>query len=338
MTGVPRRRPTVVLTQRVHDEVEALLGSRFHILANESDEPLPRTELLRRCQDADAVMVFMPDHIDAEFVERCASLRIVAGALKGHDNIDIVACTRHGVWVTVCDNLLTEPTADLALGLIVSITRNVLAGDRHVRSGAFRGWRPILYGAWLQGKTLGIIGMGAIGSAIARRATGFGLRTVYTDRVASANGDVVGTRLELHDLLAASDIVMPLVHLDHTTRRLIDASAIARMKPGSFIVNVGRGSVVCEQAIVEALADGRLAGYAADVFAMEDWAERDRPGMIHPELLADAEHTVLTPHIGSAVADVRRAIELQAAQSIIAALSGEQPPGAVNAHALQVTG
>lgn len=337
MTAGPRLRPKVVLTQRVHDEVEDLLSSHCDVLTNTSEESLPHGELARRCEHADGVMVFMPDRVDSGFLDRCERLRIVAGALKGHDNIDVSACAERGIWVTVCEDLLTEPTADLAFGLLVAVTRNVLAADRHVRSGAFRGWRPILYGSGLQGKTLGIIGMGAIGTAVARRAPAFGLRVVYADTAVHVDDDVPGTRLDMRELLATSDIVMPLVHLTQATRHLLDGSAISCMKPGGFIVNVGRGSVVCEQAIVDALTAGRLAGYAADVFAMEDRAHANRPETIHPELLADTQRTVLTPHIGSAVADIRREIELQAAHSLLAVLSGRQPQGAVNAPALELT-
>lgn len=339
MSAADCPRPKVVLTQRVHEHVEALLRGHCDVIANTGEEPLPRAELLRRCQGAHAVMVFMPDRIDAAFVAHCPQLRIVAGALKGHDNIDVSACAQRDVWVTVCEDLLTEPTADLAMGLLIGVTRNVLAGDRRMRSGGFRGWRPILYGSRLQDKTLGIIGMGAVGAAIARRATGFGMNVTYADpRRRTTQSDAPATRLTLTELLAGSDVVMPLVHLNDSTRHLLDAEAIGRMRPDAIIVNVGRGSVVSEQAVVDALEHGRLAAYAADVFEMEDWAEPDRPAEVHHRLLADTQRTLLTPHIGSAIGEVRSAIELEAAENILAALDGRRPPGAVNLPALQIAG
>lgn len=324
--------PLVVATQRIHASVAARFDGRTRLIANPGDRPWQSGELREHARDADALIAFMPDTIDMEFLAACPRLRIVAGALKGYDNIDVAACTERGVWVTVCRDLLTEPTADLAMGLAIALTRRLLAADAHVRGGAFDGWRPIFYGAGLQGATLGVIGMGAIGQAIARRAAAFGLRVLYDDpreldaRTAAALGV---RRVALEELLAASDVVMPLVHLTAATRHLLDAAAIARMRPGAFLVNVGRGSVVDEAAVADALEAGHLAGYAADVFAMEDRSDDERPSRIEPRLLA-SDRTVLTPHIGSAVAEARQRIEAEAADNALVALDGRRPPGAVN--------
>ena len=175
------RNQTVVITHWVHDEVIQLLRQTCTVIPNETRATLSRAETLRRCRDADAVMVFMPDSIDEAFLAACPRLAIIAAALKGYDNFDVDACTRHGVQFIIVPALLTEPTAELAVGLLLGISRNIPAGDRMVRRGQFTGWRPILYGTGLAGATVGIVGMGAIGQAVARRLKAFGSRLIYAD-------------------------------------------------------------------------------------------------------------------------------------------------------------
>lgn len=326
-------KPKVVLTHRVHPEVIELLADHCEVIPNTAYETLARDEILRRAQDAEAIMTFMPDSVDEAFLRACPHLRVISCALKGYDNYDVDACTRHGVWITNVPDLLTIPTAELTIGLLIGLTRNVLAGDRFVRGGRFNGWRPALYGSGLTGKTLGIIGMGAVGQAISRRLAGYEMRVLYTDPVALPKEKETRwnlDRMELAALLAASDFVVPMLPYQDKTLHLIDASALAQMKMGAFLINTCRGSVVDEQAVAEALASGRLAGYAADVFEMEDWARPDRPHAIPQTLLEDRERTLFTPHIGSAVDTVRIEIELDAAGNILQALRGEIPRGAIN--------
>lgn len=278
-------------------------------------------------------MTFMPDSVDEAFLRACPRLRVIGCALKGYDNYDVDACTRQGLWITNVPDLLTIPTAELTIGLLISLTRNVLAGDRFVRGGSFNGWRPALYGSGLTGQTVGIIGMGAVGQAIAQRLVGYEMRVWYSDPIALPEEKETRwnvERVELPALLAASDFVVPMVPYHDKTLHMIDAHALAQMKPGAYLVNTCRGSVVDEQAVVEALASGRLAGYAADVFEMEEWARTDRPRSIPQALLEDTEHTLFTPHIGSAVDVVRLQIELEAARNILQALRGEVPQGAIN--------
>lgn len=326
-------KPKIILTHRVHPEVIELLAEHCEVIPNPSPETLPLDEILQRAKDAEAIMTFMPDRVDEAFLRACPRLRVVGCALKGYDNYDVEACTRHGVWITNVPDLLTIPTAELTIGLLIGLTRNVLAGDRFVRSGQFNGWRPALYGSGLTGKTLGIIGMGAVGQAIAQRLVGYEMRVLYTDPVALPKEKEerwsLG-RVELPELLAASDFVVPMAPYRDETLHMIDRSALARMKTGAYLINTCRGSVVDEQAVVEALASGRLAGYAADVFEMEEWARPDRPHAIPQALLDDSERTLFTPHIGSAVDSVRLDIELEAARNILQALRGEIPQGAIN--------
>lgn len=326
-------KPKIVLTHWVHPEVIERLASAGEVVANTTRARLARAEILARARDADAIMTFMPDSVDEEFLAACPRLRVVGCALKGYDNYDVEACTRRGIWITNVPDLLTIPTAELTIGLLIALTRHVLAGDAFVRSGHFDGWRPTLYGAGLTGKTLGIIGMGAVGRAIAQRLQGYEMTLLYSDlRALSPEREAALqlTRMSIDNLLAASDYVVPMVPYRPDTLHLIDARAIARMKDGAFLINTCRGSVVDEQAVADALAAGKLAGYAADVFELEEWARPDRPRVVPPQLLQDTERTLFTPHIGSAVDAVRLAIEQEAAHNILQVLGGETPRGALN--------
>jgi phosphonate dehydrogenase len=329
-------KPRVVITHWVHPEVIELLSRQCEVIPNTSRESLPPEEILQRTKDARAIMVFMPDTVNEAFLQACPFLKIVSAALKGYDNFDVEACSRHGVWFTIIRESLTVPTAELGIGLLIGLTRHLPAGDRIIRNGQFKGWRPQLYGMGLSGRTLGLIGMGAVGQAIAKRAIGLEMKVVYHDVISLAQEKEEAwglKKLPLDELLGESDFVMPLLSLQPDTFHLIDSGALARMKPGSFLVNISRGSVVDEKAVAEALASGHLAGYAADVFEMEDWARADRPRGIPQVLLDNADHTFFTPHLGSAVDDVRREIALEAARYILQALNGERPEGAINSPA-----
>lgn len=326
-------QPNIVMTHWVHQEVIELLSPYGNLLLNQTRDSLPPDLLLERAATAHALMAFMPDCVDEGFLQQCPHLKIIAAALKGYDNFDVAGCTRHGVWFTCVEDLLTVPTAELAVALMLSLIRKIGPGDRWVRSGRFQGWRPIFYGMGLENRKVGIIGMGSVGRAIAQRLNGFGSKLLYADPFALSSAEEDQYRLHyspLAELLKTADIIVGAAPLTEYTRHLIDATALRRMKPGSFLVNVGRGSVVDETAVAEALEQGRLAGYAADVFEMEDWALNDRPRTISPTLLDLSDKTVFTPHLGSAVDDVRKDIALEAARNIVQVLSGEPPAGAVN--------
>jgi phosphonate dehydrogenase len=326
-------KPRVVITHWVHPEVIQLLSQECEVIPNESRQSLSREEILRRCQRAKGLMVFMPDTVDASFLEACPELQVVAAALKGYDNFDVEACTRRGVWFTIVPDLLSEPTAELALGLLLGLSRNLLAGDRLVRSGEFTGWRPWLYGTKLAGKTLGIVGMGGVGQVLARRLLGFDLQVVYCDPQPLPQEREKAfklTRLPFLEMLKASDFLVLAVPLNPSTFHLIAADTLRLMKPGSFLINICRGSVVDEEAVAAALASGHLGGYAADVFEFEDWARTDRPREIPERLRENTGQTLFTPHLGSAVDEVRRDIALEAAHNILQAVRGEKPRGAIN--------
>ena len=324
---------TVLVTGRVHDDVRALLASRFRLICNDRLEPWPRDEIIARLQSADAMLAFMTDEIDAELLAAAPNLQIVACALKGYDNFDVDACTRRGVWLAIVPHHLTAPSAELAIGLAIGLVRKVASGDRLIWTKSFSGWRPILYGDTLSGATIGIAGMGAVGRAIAQRLLGFEATILYNDvtPLAVTEERRLGcTFAPLDTMLSRSDVVMLALPLTEATRHLINATRLAAFKRGAYLVNVARGSLVCERDVAEALATGTLAGYAADVFEIEDWAIPDRPREINPVLIECADVTLFTPHLGSAVAEVRRAIELEAALNIIELAEGGTPRGAIN--------
>jgi phosphonate dehydrogenase len=323
-------KPHVVITHRVHPEILAMLAPHCELHPNQSAETLPRDEIARRSAGAHALLAFMPDSVDAAFLARCPQLRVVAAALKGFDNFDVAACTAAGVWLTSVPDLLTAPTAELTIGLAIALSRKIQAADEWVRSGRFQGWRPEFYGLGIEGSTVGIVGMGAIGRAIAARLAGWGAHLIYTDRARLRDESQYGLQWRsLEGLLREADLALLALPLDPTTLHTLDQERLSWLKPGAFVVNPCRGSVVDEAAVLRALQSGRLAGYAADVFEMEDWARVDRPRAIDPALLAHP-NTLFTAHIGSAVANVRLAIERRAAQNILDVLAGRRPQDAVN--------
>lgn len=317
-------RPRVLATQPLHASVQARLRAFAELDMNSGPGPLPETELRRRAAEADGLLAFMTDHVDEAFLAAAPRLRLIACALKGADNFDLAACRRRGVAVSVVPDLLTAPTAELAVGLLIGLGRNLRHGDALVRGGAFQGWRPILYGAGLDGSTVGLLGLGRVGRAVAARLQGFGCRLIGHDPAAPPPPGV--SAVDLRDLLPAVDALVLALPLTPATRHILDACALAALRPHAIVVNVARGSLVDEAAVADALHAGRLGGYAADVFAIEDWALAGRPRAIPAALLAHPR-TLFTPHLGSAVARVREAIEMAAADALAAFFAGQPVPG-----------
>lgn len=326
-------RPEVVITHWVHPEVISYI-SEFATVWAPAEGVWPREEVIERARTAEALITCMADLVDDELLEACPRLRVVSAALKGYDNIDVAACTRRGVWVTILPDLLTAPTAELAVGLAIGLMRRIRVGDAVVRGGAFAGWRPMLYGTGLAGAETGIVGMGRMGRAVARRISGFEpARLRYADPVRLAPADeraLAAERTDVRDLLRTSELIVLTVPLSWKTRHLVGSWALTDVRPGAYLVNVSRGSVVDEAAVLAALDDGRLAGYAADVFELEEWALPDRPRHI-PDRLRTHPRTLFTPHLGSAVGEVRREVSLAAALQVRQALEGARPDHAVNA-------
>lgn len=261
--------------------------------------------------NADALLCLLTDHIDAELLDRAPRLRIVANAAVGFNNIDIAACQERGIVVTNTPNVLTEATADLTWALILCTVRRVPQAERSLREGEFHGWGMWDYlGGDLQGATLGIFGMGRIGRAVARRAAPFGMRVRYTSR---SPADVPDERVEWDTLLTTSDVLSLHAPLTPETHHVLDRAALARMKPGSYLINTARGPLVDETALVDALRDGPIAGAGLDVY--------EREPEIAPGLL-ELSNVVALPHIGSATPATRNGMAMLAARNVHAVLSG----------------
>jgi len=318
---------TILVSNPIHEEVRRRLEAHGQVVVNPSIVPWTHEEFIARAHSASAIMGFMTDRVDRRLLASAPSLRVVAAALKGFDSYDIDACTDAGVWLTIVPDLLTEPTAELAIGLAISLARHVRHGDAYVRSGAFQGWRTLFFGTGLRGATVAVIGLGRVGRAIIDRLGGFECaRILGVDPNAS---HPQAQRCDLATALAAADFVFVAAPLTPGSRGLINDGELAHAKHGQLMVNIGRGSVVDENALLPALESSRLAGYAADVFSCEDWSLADRPMAIAPALLAHP-NTLFTPHLGSAVHAVRLAIEHRASDNIIAVLRGEVPPDPIN--------
>jgi phosphonate dehydrogenase len=319
--------PHILVAQPLHADVAERLSRLGTVDLHRGPDPLPPQALAARLASADALIGFMTERVDAGVLRGAPKLRVVACALKGSDNYDADACSRAGVWLTIVPDLLTEPTAELAVGLAIGLGRHLRQGDAIVRSGAFQGWRPQLYGAGLHGATVAVLGMGKVGRAIVERLRGFGCHLLGVDPSARMPAGVEG--LTLDAALARASLFIVALPLDDSTRHLIGERELAAAAPGARWVNIGRGSVVDEAAMARHLALGHVAGYAADVFGCEDWRLPDRPAEV---ALALRQHpnTLFTPHLGSAVTEVRRAIEHRAVDNVEAVLQGRRPPDAIN--------
>lgn len=274
----------------------------------------------------EAIVSVVTDRIDAALLARAPQLRVVANVAVGYDNIDIAACTARGIVVTNTPGVLTETTADLAFSLLLAAARRVAEGDRLVRRGAFAGWTPtFLLGSRVHRSTLGLVGLGRIGQAMARRARGFGMRVVYAapTRAPADIERALGTRhAPLDELFEQADFVSLHCPLTSETRHLVNAGRLARMKPGSVLVNTARGACVDEEALARALRGGPPAAAGLDVFEEEP--------RVHPDLLA-LDNVVLAPHIGSADRPTREAMAALAVDSVLAVLAGQPPLHPVNA-------
>ena len=324
--------PKIVVTNPVFPETRALLEGHATVVVNPAIEPWSYQEVRQRCRDATGLLAFMNDRIDAAFLAACPRLRVIGAALKGFDNIDVEAATNAGVWLTIVPDLLTVPTAELAIGLMLALGRNIVAVISESRSADLTAGVPAQCRVSAC-TTVGVVGFGLVGRAIAERLAGFQCRLLAFDQSVSgtlAKSWPYVTMTGFADVIANSDYVVLALPLTADTTHLINSETIAGMKAGARLVNSARGSLVDESAVADAIARGQLSGYAADAFECEDWAIEDRPTRVDPRLTAPSAPTVFTPHIGSGVTDVRREIELSAARSIIDVLAGRIPFGAVN--------
>lgn len=270
--------------------------------------------------EADALIALLTVKVDQALLDRAPRLRIVANAVVGYDNVDVAACHARGIHVSNTPDVLTDATADLAMALLLATVRRLPQAEASLRAGGFRGWGFWDYlGRDLHGATLGILGMGRIGQAVARRALAFGMKIQYTNRrrlPAEVEGELEARAVDWDTLLTTSDVLSLHAPATADTRHLLDEAALSRMKGGSFLINTARGTLVDEAALVRVLRDGPLAGAGLDVY--------EREPAIDPGLL-ELDNVVLLPHIGSATTGTRERMAMLAARNVQAVLTGEEP-------------
>jgi glyoxylate reductase len=317
----------IFVTWPMEPEARAILERVGTVEASPTEHELPVNELARRVAQCEAIIPMGAHAIPETILAAAPGLRVVAVAAVGYNLIDVAAATRRRILVTNAPGVLTETTADMAWALMLGVARRLAEGDRFVRAGKWSGvYWSLMMGADVHGATLGIVGLGRIGRAIARRAQGFGMRVLYHNRTRDPEAEQsLGTEYRPKvELLREADFVVLAVPLSPETRHLIGAAELALMKPTAYLVNVARGPVVDEAALVEALRSGQIAGAGLDVFEEEP--------KLHPGLLA-LENLALTPHIGSASRATRLKMATRAAENCVAALEGHRPPNLVNPEA-----
>ncbi len=315
----------VFVTTQAFPEAIRRLADADHVVRTTAKERLSREDLLAGVEEADAVVCLLADRIDDEVFRRATRLKVVANLGVGVDNIDVHAATRHGVAVTNTPDVLTETTADLGWALMMAAARRIVEADTHLRRHGFPGWTfiPPHMGVDVHGSTLGVVGAGRIGSAVARRAVGFGMDVLYHARSQKPQleKELAAKRASLEELLSQSDFVVLCVPLSAETWHLISPRELALMKETAVLVNIARGPVVDEAALVEGLRTGRPRAAGLDVF--------EREPEVHPELL-ELSNVVLTPHIGSASEATRKKMAHLAVDGVLAVLEGRRPSNLVN--------
>jgi len=316
----------VVVTRGIFPEVVEALGKRFEVVHNAEDRPWPPEELAQRLQGASGAMATVMDRFDEPLLAKCPGLRVISNIAVGYNNVDVPACTKRGIRVTNTPGVLDDTTADLTWALLMAAARRIAEADAYVRRGDWKIAFGVQYflGQDVHHATLGIVGMGRIGQAVARRARGFDMRVIYNNRSRLPEPDEarLGARyVERDELLAQSDFVVVMAPYSPATHHLLGAAEIAKMKPTAILVNSSRGGVVDDAALVAALAEKRIAGAGLDVFEGEP--------KLHPGY-ASLPNVVLTPHIGSASRATRIVMCNTAAANMSAVLEGRDPPNPVN--------
>jgi glyoxylate reductase len=322
-------KPSILISRLLPEEALAQARSRAAVDVHEADKPLERNELIARLRGRQGLVCLITDTIDVPLLDACPSLKVVSNVAVGFNNIDVAAATQRGVVVTNTPDVLTETTADFAWTLLMATARRVVEADRYVREGKFTQWEyMLLLGGDIHGKTLGVVGFGRIGRAMARRALGFNMRVLYQDAVAAdaaTEKELRATRVDIATLLRESDFVTLHTPLLPETQHLIKAQSLRTMKKTAYLVNASRGPVVDEAALAQALKEGRIAGAGIDVF--------EREPEVHPALIG-LPNVVLAPHIASASSDTRVKMAMLAVDNCLAVLEGKTPPTPVNPEVL----
>jgi glyoxylate reductase len=325
-------KPKVYITRQLFPEAIKIIEkvAKVDIFEGE-DDPVPRDLLLNKVEKIDGLLPMLTDNINAELMDRAKNLKVVSNYAVGYNNIDVDAATEHGIMVTNTPDVLTDTTADTAFVLLMAISRRLVEVDKYVRDGRWvKAWGPkMLLGSDVTGKTLGIIGLGRIGSALVPRARGFRMRVLYNDMMRSPEKEKsLGIEYrEFDELLREADYVSVHVPLTAETQHLISERALSLMKPMAYLINTSRGPVVDEKALYKALKNRVIAGAALDVHEKEPVAPDDP--------LLSLDNIIMAPHIGSATVETRIAMAVRAATNLSSVLRGERPKDLVNPQVLK---
>jgi glyoxylate reductase len=322
-------RPAMFISYPLPEEAIEIARARASVDLHTGTDPLGQDQLIARLKGRQGLVSLITDAIDETMLAACPDLRVVSNVAVGFNNVDVAAATRRGVVITNTPDVLTDTTADFAWALLMSVARRIVESDRYVREGRWDKWDfRLLWGADIHGKTLGVVGFGRIGRAMARRASGFDMRVLYQDAVPAdpaTEKELNARRVDLATLLRESDFVTLHTPLLADTRHLINAQALRAMKKTAYLVNASRGPVVDEAALAQALQEGWIAGAGLDVFEHEP--------KVHPGLLG-LPNVVLAPHLGSASTDTRRKMATLAVENCLAVLEGRAPLTPVNPEVL----
>ncbi|MGA1847835.1 MAG: 2-hydroxyacid dehydrogenase [Thermoplasmatota archaeon] len=323
------RRPRILVTRSLPREPVEALRQFADLDIWESDEPMPREELLKRAVDKDGLLVLLSDRIDRELMDLCPNLKVIGNYAVGFDNIDVRYATEKGIPVINTPGVLTDATADLAFALILSSARRISEGDRLIRSGRFRSWGPkLMLGKDVEGATLGVVGAGKIGRAVLERGRGFRMKLLYNSRTRKREieEELGAEYADLHDLLAGSDYVSLNCPLTEETHHLIGEKELSVMKDDAVLINTARGPVVDEKALYEALRKGDIAAAGLDVFENEP--------EVYPPLM-ELENVTMVPHVGSATHTTRKKMGFLVVNGMLDILNRRIPPNLVNPEVLE---
>jgi glyoxylate reductase len=322
-------RPKILATRPLFPAAQQILNASCDTEYWSQPERISKEELFRRVKDKEGLICLLTERVDVDLLRIAPKLRIAANVAVGFDNIDVPACTKRGVVAANTPGVLDETTADFAWALVMAVARRLVEGETLARSGNWKGWDlDQLVGTDVYGKTLGIVGFGRIGRAMARRAAGFQMKVIYSDAVRAPENvekELKAEHRDFNTLLSEADFVSVHVPLLPETRGLLDAPKFYRMKPTAFLINTSRGSVVDEAALVHALESGKIAGAGLDVYENEPF--------IHPGL--KRSNVVLAPHIASASLETRTKMACMAAENVTALFQGQRPPNMLNPEVLK---
>ncbi|MCD6171006.1 MAG: D-glycerate dehydrogenase [Thermoplasmata archaeon] len=311
----------IFMSRRLPSEAIKML-EKHELDIYEGDSPPDKQEIIKRVKDKDILISLLTDAIDKDVINASPSLKMIANYAVGYDNIDVKEATKRNIVVTNTPGVLTETVADLTWALILSIARRIVEGDKFMRQGKFKGWAPLLMlGGDIYKKTLGIIGAGRIGKAVAKRAEGFRMNIIYYSRHRNEEMERIAKYVSLNDLLKKADFISLHVPLTNETYHLIGRNELKMMKKTAYLINTARGKCIDEDALYEALKNGEIAGAALDVYENEPNVNKN---------LIKLDNVVLTPHIGSASLETRTKMAVMVAENVLSFLKGEIPPNCVN--------